>query len=116
MNESDVLGKVSTGLFIGGAWRDSADGKVIEVEDSATGKTLTTVADGTVEDGVAALDAACEVQAEWAATAPRERAELLRSAFELVNERSDEFAMLMTLEMGKPLKQSQGEVVYGNEF
>ena len=116
MNESEVLGKVSTGLFIGGEWRDSSDGRSIEVEDPATGKTLTSVADGTVDDGVAALDAACAAQAEWATTAPRERAELLRSAFELVNERADEFAMLMTLEMGKPLKQSMGEVTYGNEF
>jgi succinate-semialdehyde dehydrogenase / glutarate-semialdehyde dehydrogenase len=116
MNESAVLGKVSTGLFIGGEWREGSDGKTIDVEDPATGQVLTSVADATLEDGVAALDAACAAQAEWSATAPRERAELLRSAFELVRERAEEFAMLMTLEMGKPLAQSQGEVTYGNEF
>ena len=116
MNESEVLGKVSTGLFIGGEWRDSSDGTTLDVEDPATGERLTSVADATVDDGVAALDAACAAQAEWAQTPPRERAELLRSAFELVNERAEEFAMLMTLEMGKPLAQSQGEVTYGNEF
>jgi succinate-semialdehyde dehydrogenase / glutarate-semialdehyde dehydrogenase len=116
MNESEVIGKVGTGLFIGGQWRDSSDGRSIDVEDPATGQVLTSVADATVDDGVAALDAACAAQAEWAATPPRQRAELLRSAFELVAERAEEFAMLMTLEMGKPLKQSMGEVTYGNEF
>ncbi len=116
MNEADVLSKVSTGLYVEGTWRESSDGSTIEVEDPATGQTLATVADGTVDDGVAALDAACAAQADWAATPPRERAELLRSAFELVNERAEEFAYLMTLEMGKPLAQSRGEVTYGNEF
>jgi succinate-semialdehyde dehydrogenase/glutarate-semialdehyde dehydrogenase len=102
MNEQDVLSKVPTGLFIGGEWRDSSDGKTLEVEDPATGKT--------------ALDAAVAAQDEWAATPPRERGELLRSAFELINERADEFALLMTLEMGKPIAQSKGEVAYGGEF
>ena len=88
----------------------------IDVEDPATGETLTTVAGATVEDGTAALDAAVAAQADWAATAPRERAEILRSAFELITERADDFALLMTLEMGKPLAQSKGEVTYGAEF
>jgi len=114
--EKTVLGKTPTGLYIGGSWRDASDGGTIDVEDPATGKTLTTVAGASVEDGTAALDAAVEAQADWAATAPRERAELLRSAFELITERADEFAMLMTLEMGKPLAQSKGEVTYGAEF
>ena len=87
-----------------------------EVEDPATGETLTTVASATAEDGKAALDAAVAAQHDWAATAPRERAEILRSAFELITERADYFAMLMTLEMGKPLAQSKGEVTYGAEF
>ena len=77
---------------------------------------LTSIASATVEDGAAALDAAVAAQADWAATAPRARAELLRSAFELLTERADELAMLMTLEMGKPLAQSKGEVTYGAEF
>ncbi|MEO5652412.1 MAG: NAD-dependent succinate-semialdehyde dehydrogenase [Marmoricola sp.] len=116
MDENELLGKLQTGLFIGGEWRDSSDGSTIDVEDPATGKTLTSVASATVADGKAALDAAVAAQADWAATAPRERSELLRSAFELITERADEFAMLMTLEMGKPLAQSKGEVTYGSEF
>jgi succinate-semialdehyde dehydrogenase/glutarate-semialdehyde dehydrogenase len=116
VNEQDVLAKVPRGLFIGGEWRDASDGGTLEVEDPATGKALTTVASATVADGAAALDAAVAAQADWAATAPRERAELLRSAFELITERADELALLMTLEMGKPLAQSKGEVTYGAEF
>src|SRR3954462_327161 len=116
MNESETLDKVPTGLFIGGEWRDSSDGSTIDVEDPPTGEPLPTVASATPEDGKAALDAAVAAQHDWAATAPRERAELLRSAFELITERADEFAMLMTLEMGKPLAQSKGEVTYGAEF
>ncbi len=114
--EQAVLDRVPKGLFIGGEWRDSSSGGTLDVEDPATGKALASVADATVADGAAALDAAVAAQAEWAATAPRDRAELLRSAFELLTERADDFAMLMTLEMGKPLAQSKGEVTYGAEF
>jgi succinate-semialdehyde dehydrogenase/glutarate-semialdehyde dehydrogenase len=116
MTEKEILDKVPTGLFIGGQWRDSADGSTIDVEDPATGETLASVASATPADGVAALDAAVAAQADWAVTAPRERAELLRAAFDLVTERADYFAMLMTLEMGKPLAQSKGEVTYAAEF
>ena len=116
MDEHELLGRTPTGLFIGGEWRSSSDGATIDVEDPATGKTIASVASASVEDGAAALDAAVAAQADWARTAPRERAELLRSAFELITERADEFAMLMTLEMGKPLAQSKGEVTYGAEF
>ncbi len=116
MDEKALLGRTPTGLYVGGGWRSSGDGSTIEVEDPATGAVLTSVADATVEDGRAALDAAVGVQADWAATPPRERAELLRSAFELLTERAEEFAWLMTLEMGKPLTQSRGEVAYGAEF
>ncbi len=116
MTEKALLAKTPTGLFIGGQWRDSSDGTRIEVEDPATGETLTSVASGTVEDGVAALDAAVGAQHEWAATPPRQRAEILRSAFDLITERADDFALLMTLEMGKPVAQAKGEVTYGAEF
>ena len=116
MNERETLDKVPTGLFIGGEWRDSSDGSTTDVEDPATGETIKTVASASAADGKAALDAAVAAQHDWAATAPRERAELLRSAFELITERADYFAMLMTLEMGKPLAQSKGEVTYGSEF
>ena len=116
MNERETLNKVPTGLFIGGEWRDSSNGGHTDVEDPATGKALKAVASATAEDGKAALDGAVAAQQDWAATAPRERAEILRSAFELITERADYFAMLMTLEMGKPLAQSKGEVTYGAEF
>ncbi|MGN6404856.1 NAD-dependent succinate-semialdehyde dehydrogenase [Sinomonas sp.] len=114
--EAELLAKVPTGLLINGEWRDATGGKTFAVEDPATGKTLLEIADATSEDAVAALDAADAVQASWARTAPRERAEILRRAFELVTERAEDFALLMTLEMGKPLAESRGEVTYGAEF
>ena len=116
MNDNELLDSVPTGLFIGGEWRDSGDSSTIDVEDPSTGATLTSIASATPEDGAAALDAAVAAQADWAATPPRQRAELLRSAFELITERADDFALLMTLEMGKPVAQSKGEVTYGAEF
>ncbi|MGT2463836.1 NAD-dependent succinate-semialdehyde dehydrogenase [Sinomonas atrocyanea] len=114
--EQELLAKVPTGLLVNGEWREATGGKKFAVEDPATGRTLLEIADGTSEDAVAALDAADAVQASWARTAPRERAEILRRAFELVTERAEEFALLMTLEMGKPLAESRGEVTYGAEF
>jgi succinate-semialdehyde dehydrogenase/glutarate-semialdehyde dehydrogenase len=115
-SEKSLLASVPTGLFIGGTWRGAAGGATLEVEDPATGEVLTSVADASVEDGRAALDAAVAAQAGWAATAPRDRGEILRAAFEAVTARADDFALLMTLEMGKPLAESRGEVVYGAEF
>jgi succinate-semialdehyde dehydrogenase/glutarate-semialdehyde dehydrogenase len=115
-SEKSLLAGVPTGLFIGGSWRDSSDGATIKVEDPATGEVLTEVADASVADGRAALDAAVAAQASWAATAPRDRGEILRSAFEAVTARAEDFALLMTLEMGKPLAESRGEVTYGAEF
>ena len=114
--EAELLAKVPTGLLINGEWRDGTGGKTFAVEDPATGKTLLEIADATSEDALAALDAADAAQASWARTAPRERGEILRRAFELVTERADDFALLMTLEMGKPLAESRGEVTYGAEF
>src|SRR3712207_2375086 len=116
LSEKELLAEVPTGLFIGGEWREAGDGATIDVEDPATGDVLTSVASATVEDGKAALDAAVDAQESWARTAPRERGEMLRAAYELITERADEFALLMTLEMGKPLAQSKGEVTYGAEF
>jgi len=114
--EKSLLARVPTGLFIDGKWRDSSDGRTLDVEDPSTGLTLASVADATVADGAAALDAAVAAQAGWAATAPRERGEILRRAFETITARAEEFALLMTLEMGKPLAESRGEVAYGAEF
>ncbi len=104
------------GLLIGGSWRDSSDGGTLKVEDPSTGEILTEVADATVADGKAALDAAVAAQADWAKVPPRDRGEILRSAFDKITERADDFAMLMTLEMGKTLAESRGEVTYGAEF
>ena len=103
-------------LFIGGEWRDASGGETLTVEDPSTGEALTEVADATPEDATAALDACCAVQAEWAAHPPRERGEILRRAWELIQERADELALVMTLEMGKPLAESKAEVSYASEF
>jgi succinate-semialdehyde dehydrogenase/glutarate-semialdehyde dehydrogenase len=114
--EAELLATVPTGLLIDGKWRDASDGGTFDVHDPATGATLATLASATSKDAVAALDAASAVQASWARTAPRERSEILRRAFDLVTERAEDFALLMTLEMGKPLAEARGEVKYGAEF
>src|ERR687884_330479 len=88
----------------------------MQVDDPATQEVLTEVADATVEDGRAALDAAVAAQADWARTPPRERGEILRRAFEMIMARADDLALLMTLEMGKPVKESKAEIAYAAEF
>ncbi len=110
----DLLTALPRTLFIGGRWSD--DPTTLDVINPATGRPLTSVADASPEQGVAALDAAVSAQQSWAVTEPRERAEILRRAFDLVIERTDDFALCMTLEMGKPLAESRGEVSYGAEF
>jgi len=114
--EQEVVANVPKGLFVGGEWRDAAGGRTLAVEDPSTGEALCEVADATPQDAMAALDAACAVQAEWAATAPRERGEILRRAWEALVERTDELALLMTLEMGKPVAESRAEIAYAGEF
>ncbi|WP_068124122.1 NAD-dependent succinate-semialdehyde dehydrogenase [Nocardioides massiliensis] len=101
-------------MLVGGAWRETVETFV--VSDPATGETLAQVADGTPDDAVAALDAAAAAQDDWAATDPRERAEILRRAFDLLQERSESVATVMTAEMGKPYAEAQAEVSYGGEF
>ena len=103
-------------LFIAGQWRDAEGGATFDVENPATGETLATVADASVADGRAALDAAVAAQADWARTAPRDRGEILRRAFEIITERTDELAEQMTAEMGKPVSESKAEIAYGAEF
>jgi succinate-semialdehyde dehydrogenase/glutarate-semialdehyde dehydrogenase len=115
-DEATLLSGLPTGLLIGGEWRDATGGGRFDVLDPSTGAVLASVADATPEDGIAALDAAVTVQEEWAATAPRKRAEILRGAWQLMQDRKDDLALLMTLEMGKPLAEAAGEVVYGSEF
>jgi succinate-semialdehyde dehydrogenase/glutarate-semialdehyde dehydrogenase len=114
--ERSAVESVPTQLFIGGEWRDASGGATLDVEDPSTGESIASVADATPEDAKAALDACCAVQGEWAAHPPRERGEILRRAFELITERADELAMVMTLEMGKPLAESKAEVTYASEF
>ncbi|HEX5728220.1 NAD-dependent succinate-semialdehyde dehydrogenase [Microbacterium sp.] len=114
--ETELLAKVPGALFIGGEWRPATSGKTLKVYDPATGAVVKTIADASPEDGKAALDAAADAFPAWAATPPRERAELLRRTFDLLQERKEEFALLMTLEMGKPLAEARGEVAYGGEF
>jgi len=116
VTQKSVIDAVPKGLLIGGQWRDGSDGQTIAVDDPSNGRVLTHVAAASVADGRAALDAAVAAQADWARTAPRDRGELLRTAYEKITERAEEFAMLMTLEMGKTLAESRGEVAYGAEF
>ncbi len=114
--ETDLLARVPDGLFIGGEWRAAEGGKTLKVYDPATGQVVKQIASASVADGKAALDAACDAFPAWAATPARERGEILRRAFDLLQQRKEEFALLMTIEMGKPLAEARGEVVYGGEF
>ncbi|MGW4488002.1 NAD-dependent succinate-semialdehyde dehydrogenase [Amycolatopsis sp. NPDC004368] len=108
--------KVPEELFIGGEWRSSSDGSRITVSDPATAGPITTVANGSVEDGLAAVDAAAAALPEWGATAPRARADVLQRAFTLMHERADELAELIVRENGKALPDALGEVNYAAEF
>ena len=113
---SEVLQATPKGLLIDGQWRDASDGGTFDVENPATGEVLATLASATEEDSRAAMDAAAGAQEAWARTSARERSEILRRAFDLVREHAEDLALLMTLEMGKPLAESRGEVTYGGEF
>ncbi|MEX3504641.1 NAD-dependent succinate-semialdehyde dehydrogenase [Corynebacterium sp. LK2510] len=112
----DLLGTVEKRLYIGGEWRDGSAGETYDVVNPATEEVLATMASGTREDALAALDAAHAVRGEWERTNPRTRAEILRRGYDLVIERTEEFAALMTLEMGKSLAEARGEVAYGADY
>ena len=112
----DVTSGVLTDLYIGGKGVPATGGGRFDVLDPATGKAIASVADGTVEDAIAAVDAADQAAAEWAATPPRQRGEVLRKAFELMTERADDLARLITAENGKALPDAKGEVTYAAEF
>ena len=103
-------------LLIGGRWTDAAGGATFDVLDPSTGQPLCAVADASPEDGRRALEAAAAARASFAATTPRERADILTRAFELLHERIDDLALLMTLEMGKPVAEAKGEIAYAAEF
>ena len=107
---------VSTGVFIDGKWGDAATGERFDVVNPATEEVITTVADGGPEDARRAIETAGRVQRSWAATSPRYRSEILRRAYDLMMERQEELATIMTAEMGKPLADARGEVAYAAEF
>lgn len=114
---SELLASIPTGLFIDGEFVDSESGERFDVLNPATGEVIAQVADASPADGARAMDCAVAAQEKWAATAPRFRAEILRRAFELMDTTyREDLAMIMTLEMGKPLPQADGEVTYGAEF
>ncbi len=115
-DETRVLSGVRTDLYLGGDWTPARSGGTVAVEDPSTGETIAEVADGSPAEGLEALRIASENQAGWGATAPRDRGEILRRTYELMVERADDLALLMTLEMGKPLSESMGEVTYAAEF
>jgi succinate-semialdehyde dehydrogenase/glutarate-semialdehyde dehydrogenase len=114
--EHAALERVPKQLFIGGEWREASGGATLGVEDPATGETLVEVADADPQDALAALAAADDARESWAVHPPRERGEILRRAYELIVERTDELALVMTLEMGKALAESRAEISYAAEF
>jgi succinate-semialdehyde dehydrogenase/glutarate-semialdehyde dehydrogenase len=111
-----LLASLPTDLWIGGNQVPASGGQTFAVHNPASGQVLVEIADAQPDDGARALDAAAFAQQNWAATSPRDRSDILRRAWDLLNQRRDEFALLMTLEMGKPLAESYGEVTYGGEF
>ena len=115
-SEQAVLERVPKDLYIGGEWRAATGGGTLAVEDPSTGEPLLEVADAQVQDAMAALGAAADRQAEWGAHPPRERGEILRRAYEAITAKADELALLMTLEMGKAVKESKAEIAYAAEF
>ena len=113
---ADVVAKVPTELIIGGTRRPASDGATIDVFDPATGEVLVAVASGSVEDALDAVDAASAAAKSWAATAPRRRSEILQRTYQLMVDRADELALLITAENGKALPDARGEVLYSAEF
>lgn len=114
--EQAALDTVPKGLFVGGEWIDATAGATLPVDDPSTGEVLCEVADATPDDALRALDAAVAAQEAWAAVTPRSRGEILRAAFEEMVARTEELALIMTLEMGKPLAESRGEIAYAAEY
>lgn len=113
---NSVISGLRTGLYLNNEWIDAEGGKTFTVENPATGEVIAHVADGSVADAERAIAAAGAAQADWARTSPRERSEILRRAFDIIMDRIDELAAIMTAEMGKPLAEARGEVAYGAEF
>lgn len=106
---------VPTDLLLGGSWVTGDNGS-FPVHNPSCGQILAHVADASIEQGIEALDAACDARTSWAATSARERADILNRAYTLMTQRTEVIARLMTLEMGKPLDQSRGEVAYAANY
>lgn len=115
-SEQELLDRVQSGLGIGGEWRASCSGMTLDIQDPANGEVIKSIADATVEDATRALDAAVAAQEAWANTPTRERSDILRRAFDLLMQRKEDFALLMSMEMGKPIAEARSEVDYGGEF
>ncbi len=113
---TDEVEAVPKQLLIGGAWRDATGSATFAVENPASGETVCEMADATPADGLAALEAAHSAQRQWAETPPRKRSEILQRAFSRLISEQDRFAHILTLEMGKSLEESRGEVAYAAEF
>lgn len=109
-----LIESLPKGALIGGEW--VANGKTLSVEDPATGRAICEITDSGEAEALAALDAAEAAQEGWAATAPRDRGEILRAVYEAMIARADDLALVMTLEMGKPLAESRAEILYAAEF
>ncbi|MET1089808.1 MAG: NAD-dependent succinate-semialdehyde dehydrogenase [Arthrobacter sp.] len=113
---STLLSRVPTGLLLGGRFVPASGQGRFDVIDPATGAAILAVADATAEDALRALDDASRVQESWKRTAPQERADVLRRAYELMLEQAENLALLVTLEMGKPRQESVDEVLYAAEY
>lgn len=111
-----VAAAAPTQLHITGRWQDASDRATFDVIDAASGESLATVAGGTVEDALSCVDAAAGAGVLWAATPPRERAEILRRLYEPMIDQADELALLITAENGKALADPRGEVLYSADF
>lgn len=107
---------VPTDLLIGGKWVTASGGARFDVTDPADGTILCTVANATAADATSAIDAAYAALPEMAALAPRKRAEILRTAFEVMTDRLDDIALLMVRENGKALTDAKAEATYAAEF
>lgn len=116
LREADLIQQTPKQLYIDGEWTEAEGGRTLDVVDPSTGQVLCAVADAGEADGWRALKAAERAQAGFAAMSPRERSDILMRAFGLMHERKDDLALLMTLEMGKPLPEAYGEVNYAAEF
>ncbi|MGZ8309265.1 MAG: NAD-dependent succinate-semialdehyde dehydrogenase [Rhodoplanes sp.] len=112
----NLLAKVPTDLWIGGKWRPASDKSRFDVIDPATEKAIASVASASIEDAKAAVDAASAAFAGWGGKKPRERGEILRKSYELIMRDAERLAKLITLENGKALSDSRGEVAYAAEF